>query len=335
VTGLLLAVDGGNSKTDVALLRADGSVVAALRGPTVSHQAVGAERGAARLRALARAACEAGGEPDAVPLDLAVLCLAGMDSPADERVLAAAHGDGGLARDVQLHNDTEAVLRAGSPDGWGVGVVLGAGINAVGVSPTGERVRFAALGTISGDVGGGSWLGEQALGAAIRAHERRGPATVLGGLVAARFGVERAIDVTMGLYDGRIQERRLRELAPDVVTAAAGGDAVATRIMETLADEVASWAGAAIRRGGMADLDVPVVLAGGVARGADPLLTGLVERRVHAVAPGARLSVLHAPPVLGAALLALDAVAPDDPTAADRARAALSSADLPLATGIA
>src|SRR6185436_19916951 len=102
------------------------------------------------------------------------------------------------------------------------------------------------------------------------------------------------------------------DLAPDVVTAAAAGDGVALRILETLADEVASWAGAAIRRGGMADLAVPVVLAGGVARGADPFLTRLLETRVRAIAPAAELLVLHAPPVLGSALLALDAVAPGD-----------------------
>ena len=77
MSDLLLAVDGGNSKTDVALLGADGSVLAALRGPTVSHQAVGAERGAARLRALASAAANVA-SVIATP-DLAVLCLAGMD----------------------------------------------------------------------------------------------------------------------------------------------------------------------------------------------------------------------------------------------------------------
>jgi N-acetylglucosamine kinase-like BadF-type ATPase len=329
---LLLAVDGGNSKTDVALLAADGSVLAALRGPTVSHQAVGAERGAARMGALAGAVAAAGGVAHEAAA-LAVLCLAGMDSAADEEVLARMHAP--LARAVALHNDTEAALRAGSPDGWGVAVIQGSGINAIGVSPSGQRVRFTALGDISGDVGGGEWLGQQALGAAIRAYEDRGPATSLEQLVPARFGLERAIDVTMAIYEGRIAHRRLLDLAQDVVTAASAGDAVAMRIMDTLADEVAPWATAAIRRGGMADMAVPVVLAGGVARGADPLFTALMADRVRAVAPAATISVLHAPPVLGAALLALDVVAPGDHAAADRAREALASADLPVATGIA
>jgi N-acetylglucosamine kinase-like BadF-type ATPase len=207
-------------------------------------------------------------------------------------------------------------------------VILGHGINAIGVSPSGDHIRFAALGTISGDVGGGSWLGAQALGAAIRAHEGRGPRTSLEELVPARFGMDAAIEVTMAMYRGEIAERRMDELAPDVVAAARAGDAVATRILETLADEAASWAAAAIRRGAMTSLAVPVILAGGVARGADPLLTELVATRVRGVAPAATVEVLHAPPVLGAALLALDAVAPGDADATARARAGLASAEL-------
>ena len=69
------------------------------------------------LIALASACADAAGVA-AEPASLAVLCLAGMDSPVDERVLAAAHGGGALARTMALHNDTEPALRAGSPDGW-------------------------------------------------------------------------------------------------------------------------------------------------------------------------------------------------------------------------
>ena len=110
----------------------------------------------------------------------------------------------------------------------------------------------------------------------------------------------------MAVYRGRLAERRLADLAPVVVEAARDGDRVAKDLVVALADEVAGFAGAAIRRGGMARLAVPVVLAGGVARGAGTLLADLVEDRVRRVARHAAVTVLMAPPVLGAALLALD-----------------------------
>lgn len=46
----VLAVDGGNSKTDLALVAADGSLVAAVRGPGSSHQRLGLDGAVAALR---------------------------------------------------------------------------------------------------------------------------------------------------------------------------------------------------------------------------------------------------------------------------------------------
>ena len=52
----VLAVDGGNSKTDVALVAQDGRLLSAVRGPTSSHQAVGLGPG---METLARMVAEA------------------------------------------------------------------------------------------------------------------------------------------------------------------------------------------------------------------------------------------------------------------------------------
>ena len=108
----------------------------------------------------------------------------------------------------------------------------------------------------------------------------------------------------------------------------ADGDAVALGLIDDLADECASFAIAAIRRLHMARHPVPVVLSGGVARGAGDLLAGAVARRVSRVAPLASVVVLEAPPVLGAALLALDRVAPGDAAAAARVRESITHEDL-------
>ena len=48
----VLAVDGGNSKADVALVARDGTILGAVRGPTISHQAVPLSDAQARFCAL-------------------------------------------------------------------------------------------------------------------------------------------------------------------------------------------------------------------------------------------------------------------------------------------
>ena len=146
--------------------------------------------------------------------------------------------------------------------------MVGAGINAVGVAPGGRRARFAGLGPLSGDHGGGGGLGLDALGAAVRAGDRRGERTSLERLVPEHFGMRRPIDVTLAMYHGRLPEGRVAELAAVAVHAAREGDEVALGLLADLAGECAAFATAAIRRLGMTRLEVPIVLSGGVARGA-------------------------------------------------------------------
>ncbi len=154
-TTAILAVDGGNSKTEAALVDADGAVLGAARGPGASHQHLGVVGAMAALEALVVAACrDAGLDPGVRPLaEVGVWCLAGLDLPADDEALGPAIAGCGWARENLLHNDVFAVLRAGSERTWGVGVVAGAGMNCAGVAPDGTEARFPALGELSGDWG--------------------------------------------------------------------------------------------------------------------------------------------------------------------------------------
>ncbi|MEO7663663.1 MAG: BadF/BadG/BcrA/BcrD ATPase family protein, partial [Candidatus Limnocylindrales bacterium] len=113
------------------------------------------------------------------------------------------------------------------------------------------------------------------------------------------------------LYDERIDGRRIGELSPIVVAAAVAGDGEAVAIVARLADELAAMAIALIRRTHVTRRDPEIVLAGAVLRNAPPLLTDRLAAAVHAVAPLASFRTLREPPVLGAALLGLDALGLD------------------------
>ncbi|HKO34276.1 MAG TPA: BadF/BadG/BcrA/BcrD ATPase family protein, partial [Candidatus Limnocylindria bacterium] len=246
----VLAVDGGNSKADLALVARDGRLLSAVRGPTISHQQVGFEEGTARLRHLADAAARRAGVSAANgPLaEIGLYTVAGADFASETRTLARAFAAAGLTRRTEVLNDTLAALRAGTDHPFGVVLICGAGVNAAAVGPSGRTARLAALGPISGDRGGGRDLGMSALGAAVRARDGRGPRTAFEQLVPAHFGLKRPDAVTRAIYDGRIPEGRVLELAPVVFTAASGGDTVARDLLDRLADELGTMAIAMIRR---------------------------------------------------------------------------------------
>ena len=308
----VLAIDGGDSKTALALVARDGSLLTTMRIPRSSH--VGLGRDGASFKALSdviREACARMGiELDGTPVaQTGVYCLAGADLPADDRRIERALRLKGWTSSTLVPNDTFAVLRAGTDRGWGVGVVCGTGMNCSGVGPDGRVVRFAALGDISGDLAaGGGWLGRNALGAAIRARDGRGPRTMLERLVPAHFRLARPSSVMEAVYVGRIDERRLSELPPVVFRAAAQGDAVALALLESVADEVVAMAGGAIRRLRLQSRDVEVILGGGLFHRDDGPFLDRVRHGIAAVAPRAAVRRLTVPPVIGAALLGLDHV---------------------------
>ncbi len=341
VTGAVLAVDGGNSKADLAMVAADGTLLGAVHGPTMSHQQVGLTEGMARLRRLAdRAMAEAGGRDGGTAMadsvagraaavaTLGVYCLAGADYPTDVRLLRRGIEDLGLTGETVVLNDTFAALRAGAHRPWGVALICGRGINACAVAPNGRSARFDALGDDSGDWGGGLGIGKAALAAAVRGRDGRGRRTILERLVPSHFGLSSPAALTRARYEERIEEARLTELAPIVFEAATGGDAVARAIVDRLADELVAMATALIRRLHMTRLDPEVVLGGGVFHATDRAFYERLEAGIRKVAPEARTVRLTAPPVLGAALIGLDRLSGAGVTPASaesRLRAALEA----------
>ncbi len=323
---VVVAVDGGNSKTDLALVRADGAVLSLVRGPLSSPHHLGVDGSVEVLQDLfEEATSEAGLARSNGPIAaVGQLCMAGVDFPAEELVLQQRVAALAWAERTSVANDTYAVLWAGTEHGWGVGVVCGAGINCVAVAPDGRRVRFPALGEITGDWGGGSDVGMAALWAAARSEDGRGPRTSLEQSVPAHFGLTTPQEVAEAMHLGTLARRRVLELAP-LVFASAASDEVAAGIVHRLVGEIAALVRASLTRLDLTQEHVEVALGGGVARNLAEHHLELLRESMREVGPRIELRPTSAPPVLGAALCALGELGVDG-EAQIRVRAELAKA---------
>ncbi|MEU8773918.1 BadF/BadG/BcrA/BcrD ATPase family protein [Streptomyces sp. NPDC048606] len=311
----VLAVDAGNSKTDVALIGYDGAVLGTGRAGGFQPPRVGVEAAVDVLGQAVAEAVAAAGLPACVPgapyAARVSACLANADLPVEERRLARALQERGWGATTDVRNDTFAILRAGLTEPGpprGVAVVCGAGINCVGLLPDGRTARFPALGVISGDWGGGGGLAEESLWWAARAEDGRGGPTELASALPAHFGLASMAELIEALHLGPVPRRRIHELVPVLFAVAAGGDAVASALVERQAEEVVALASVALGRLGLLEEAVPVLLGGSVLAARHPALNGRIEELLAHRAPRARVSVVTAPPVLGAGLLGLDAL---------------------------
>lgn len=317
LTASVLAIDAGNSKTDVAVVAADGTVLATARGGGFRPPTVGIETA---VNTLAQPVTEAFTTAGITSTTHVSACLANADLPIEEEQLASALHTRAWGTTVDVRNDTFAILRAGVAEPRGVAVVCGAGINCVGMRPDGRTARFPAIGRISGDWGGGWALAEEALWHAARAEDGRGEPTALAHTLPAHFGLTSMYALIEALHLKHIDDDRRHELTPVLFTTAAQGDPIAHAIVDRLADEVVTMATVALTRLDLLAEETPVLLGGSVLAARHPQLDDGIRELLSTRAPKAVPQVVTASPVLGAALLGLDHVAAP-PESHERTRA--------------
>lgn len=289
----ILGVDGGGTKTAAQLATAAGQVLGVGYGASSNHQKVGFPAAARALEEAEAGAWRAAGLP---PQTLAAICLglSGVDREEDQQMwlrwLAETHPQSRHA----VTNDAELALAAGTPEGWGVGVICGTGSICVGRNRAGRVARADGWGFILGDDGSGYALGQAAMRAVLRAYDGRGPATLLTEGVLAHWSLpdpEALIDV---VYVQDASPARVASLAAVVNSAAEAGDGVALEILRHAGGELACTIGAVLRTLEMTG-PVPCALAGGVITGSRLMADFL---RTAAVAAGLTLEpfvMVHRP----------------------------------------
>jgi len=301
----VLGVDGGASKTLCLVASQDGSVLGlGCAGPS-NHQICGLSEAAAQIgQSVQQALIQASVEEAA----LGMFCVAGVDLPEDYALLLPAVRRLQVSQQIVIKNDTMAALRSGRSRPWGVVVVSGTGTNAAGRALDGQEIVLPGLGQISGDWGGGSAISLEIVRRVMRAWDGRGEPTMLLQMALNALGAPSPEALLRMLYHNQVEQEQLLGLVPLLFEAAHAGDAVACALVTEIGTEVGITARTLIRRLSLQDKNVEVVLAGGMFKAKGPLLIDTVKAVIHEVAPRAVIVLPRVEPVVGALLLALEAI---------------------------
>ena len=275
---ILLGIDAGGTRTRVAVWR-DGTRLGTESGPGTALRPGRALPVATGMATVAKALLARLGLTRA---DRLVVGAAGAGRSADAAELRAALRGEYLAERVLVTTDLALALAALEPP---EGIVLLAGTGSVAVARTadGGTRRQGGLGWQMGDEGGGYWIGREALRAAGRAHDHRGPASDLGARLEAHT---RSTDLRdLAGWCANAGPREIAGLAGLVVESAAAGDAVARAILDRAAGELADLVTPLAER--LEARPVPLGLGGGLLSEGSAVSTALLrelDRRGLAVA---------------------------------------------------
>jgi N-acetylglucosamine kinase-like BadF-type ATPase len=172
-----------------------------------------------------------------------------------------------------------------------------------GRNEAGEEFRTLGLGPLFGDFGGAAEITDEGVLAIAGAFTGLSPATQLTERFVA--ATDRASVADLLEFVSR-QTPPIAHLASVVLEAADEGDAVARGIVEHAGTSLGANAGLVARKLQMQGLTFEVVLAGGVLRAGSRILEQALKKELRRSAPSAFPVRLEVPPVVGAALRALE-----------------------------
>ncbi|MBW7883347.1 MAG: ATPase [Caldilineaceae bacterium] len=305
MNGFVLGVDGGGTQTRVVAVGTNGHLLGTGTGSSSNYDDVGVDAAQAAIdQAVAGALAQAG--LDRTGSQGIFLGLAGITSETDQEVvrtiarrLALAPADA-----IGVDHDCRVALAGGLEGRPGIVQIIGTGSSCYGRNASGAAWLAGGRGHLIADEGSGYWMGVEAMRAAVRAYDGRGPDTALLPHVLAALGIASIEEIMHRLYVAGMSRAEIATMGPLVVNAAEQGDEVAVGIVNRGMAEVADCVAAVARRLGLSDHGCEVCVVGGVAQ--SEFVFTIFCRAVAQVLPTATVKRPALPPVLGAALLALE-----------------------------
>lgn len=300
--GWVMGIDGGGSTVRVAIVTQDLALCSQGQGPTANPGVVGADTAARCIQTAMREALDAA---RLLPEQIAAVGIGVAGAAARHSAAWLQEVVRGVIPQARVvpSADYEIALVGGLGERRGVLILAGTGSLAYGVNTQGESALVGGWGYLLDDKGSGYWIGLQGLQAVIQADDGREPETALTSTLLAAVGLEKPLDLIPWLYRSEnARTRDIAQLAPLVLDQAAAGDPASQAIVSQAAAELTLAARTVVRR---LNMDTPhFAFAGGLLGAPNPLSRALCQAFGLEAIPVPRY-----PPVIGAALLALSALA--------------------------
>ncbi len=233
--GWFVGIDGGGTRTDLALVDVEGVFVSGLRGATSNRAVVGPDAAIEVLRSLIDEALDQAGATR--PIAAGWIGLAGADRPEDQALFRAALAD--RIDSIRITNDAELVL-SGFPDSIGIALIGGTGSIAFARNEAGGFGRSGGWGHIFGDEGSAYGLAVNGLRTVAAATDGRGPETSLTESLMDYWQAGTPQQLISKVYHAAIRKSDIAAAAPVIVNAAREGDSISLQLLESAAFHLAS-----------------------------------------------------------------------------------------------
>jgi glucosamine kinase len=268
-----LGVDGGGTRTRVAIVDETGRENARAEGPPTLVDPANPNATIGVIADLCREVASKGGAD--LPVAGLWAGIAGAGTDPTRGLVEIALQAAGLSLQTAVGADAEATFHDAFPSGPGILLISGTGSIALGKGVDGSTLRVGGWGTHLGDEGSGYRIGMSALRALARGEDGRGVSTDLRDPVLKALGVDRPADLIKWMAAARKAD--VAALVSLICEVAEAGDRVARIIIEMAVDELVEHVQTLMRRFDPWPALPEVALAGGLIEEDGPLRSRVIR----------------------------------------------------------
>jgi N-acetylglucosamine kinase-like BadF-type ATPase len=305
----ILGIDGGGTKTLVAIADLNGKIVGTGQGGPANFDDVGISTVQANIATAVAMACQQANLPQE-PFASVFLGMAGVVSTHEHAFARQIALNLNLAEPEQIGigHDCRIALAGGLSGRPGIVLIVGTGSSCYGKTADGREWRSGGWGHLISDEGSSYWLGVQAMRAAVMVSDGRLPASMLLENVQHYFGLVEINDLMHRIYVQGLSRSKIAALAPLVIQAAEAGDSPAQELIRHGAQDLAECVLAVADQLGISNTassaGCEVALVGGLLKAGDTYINPL-RQAIHERLPYSQVRQAELPPVAGACMLAL------------------------------
>jgi N-acetylglucosamine kinase-like BadF-type ATPase len=306
----ILGVDGGGTKTMIAVADLDGKIIIEKSIGSINFKSIGVEGAVKNFISGITSVIKELENNDSQPyFKSSYFGLAGLNTSYDKVVFVKIVLNNSISSYLNLQkavlcNDTVIGLAAGSMNKNRVIIICGTGSNCYGINEEENEAKANGWDYILGDEGSGTSMGIKTLRALMQAYDGRGDETLLTGAVFEFLNINSIDELNRWTYDETFSKDRFASLSLPLCTTAEMGDKVAIRILKEEAEEVIKNVSAVVKRLHLENREFDLVFVGNNFK-CIKYFQKIILKKLKDSYPNINFIPLTGKPVIGAIRLAL------------------------------
>lgn len=303
----VIGIDGGGTKTICAVASIDGSVLEIQKTGCTNPYISGIEQAKIFIADAIEMLIKKLGV-SVRDIDNVHMGLAGADNKSDIELLQEAFNSTILKKiPYQIQNDIWIAYKARSLESVGAVSVCGTGHNTGVLAYNNRKICINAYRYPLGNFGGGRMITDMAVNDAYRSYEYTGDKTMLEDELYKYCGYNSLKQFAQDIMRSGYVLQYKFSVPKLVIELAKKGDVVSQRILQTIGCEQGRMTGGLIKKAGLCDIQLPIVLSGTIyVTDKSGFLLNSYENSVKQLCPAAIIQLLDREPVQGALINAIE-----------------------------